>query len=82
MHSGHRFATLSLQFEMIWTTNLDFDDYQSVNCFCDDSLLHVLQCVHVAGTKGKGSVVGMLASILRKAKLKVGTYTRLVIIAS
>ena len=32
--------------------------------------------VHVAGTKGKGSTTAMLASILRAAQYRVGTYTR------
>jgi len=31
--------------------------------------------VHVAGTKGKGSTVALLDSILRKANLKVGVFT-------
>lgn len=31
--------------------------------------------IHVAGTNGKGSVVAMLDSILRKTSLKVGRYT-------
>ena len=31
--------------------------------------------IHVAGTKGKGSVTAMLASILREAGYRVGTYT-------
>ena len=35
-----------------------------------------LPVVHVAGTKGKGSVVTMLAAILKEAGYKVGTYTR------
>ena len=32
--------------------------------------------VHVAGTKGKGSTTAILASILRAAQYRVGTYTR------
>lgn len=32
--------------------------------------------VHVAGTKGKGSVVAMLAAILREAGYRAGAYTR------
>lgn len=32
--------------------------------------------VHVAGTKGKGSTVAMLAAILRAAGYKAGAYTR------
>ena len=32
--------------------------------------------VHVAGTKGKGSVSAMLSSILYSSGYKVGTYTR------
>ena len=32
--------------------------------------------VHVAGTKGKGSVAAMLSSILYSSGYKVGTYTR------
>jgi folylpolyglutamate synthase/dihydropteroate synthase len=32
--------------------------------------------VHVAGTKGKGSTVSFISSILRAAGLSVGTYTR------
>lgn len=31
--------------------------------------------IHVAGTKGKGSVVAMLSSILKESGLRVGTYT-------
>ena len=31
---------------------------------------------HVAGTKGKGSTVAMLGSILAAAGYKAGTYTR------
>ncbi|MGQ9601382.1 MAG: bifunctional folylpolyglutamate synthase/dihydrofolate synthase [Candidatus Bipolaricaulia bacterium] len=34
-----------------------------------------LVTVHVGGTNGKGSVVAMLASILREAGLRVGAYT-------
>lgn len=34
-----------------------------------------LQCIHVAGTNGKGSVCSMLASILTSAGLKTGLYT-------
>ena len=34
-----------------------------------------LQCIHVAGTNGKGSVSSMLASILQEAGLRVGLYT-------
>lgn len=32
--------------------------------------------VHVAGTKGKGSTTAFLASMLKAAGYKVGTYTR------
>ena len=35
--------------------------------------------VHIAGSKGKGSVAAMLSSILHSSGLKVGTYTRSVI---
>jgi dihydrofolate synthase/folylpolyglutamate synthase len=34
-----------------------------------------LQCIHVAGTNGKGSTAHMLASILQEAGYKVGLYT-------
>ena len=34
-----------------------------------------LQCIHVAGTNGKGSTSHMLASILQEAGYKVGLYT-------
>jgi dihydrofolate synthase/folylpolyglutamate synthase len=34
-----------------------------------------LRCVHVAGTKGKGSTCAILASILRAAGLKTGLFT-------
>ena len=34
-----------------------------------------LKFIHVAGTNGKGSFCAMLSSILRKANLKVGTFT-------
>jgi dihydrofolate synthase/folylpolyglutamate synthase len=34
-----------------------------------------LQCIHVAGTNGKGSCSHMLASVLQEAGYKVGLYT-------
>jgi len=34
-----------------------------------------LRCIHVAGTKGKGSTCSMAASILKEAGFKVGLYT-------
>ena len=34
-----------------------------------------LQCIHVAGTNGKGSCSHMLASVLQEAGFKVGLYT-------
>ena len=34
-----------------------------------------LQCIHVAGTNGKGSVCAIIASILEKAGMTVGLYT-------
>ena len=34
-----------------------------------------VKVVHVTGTNGKGSVVAMLSSVLKEAKLKVGTFT-------
>lgn len=34
-----------------------------------------VRCIHVAGTKGKGSVCAMLASILKAAGYRVGLYT-------
>lgn len=34
-----------------------------------------LQCIHVAGTNGKGSTSHMLAAVLQKAGYKVGLYT-------
>jgi dihydrofolate synthase / folylpolyglutamate synthase len=35
-----------------------------------------LRAVHIAGTKGKGSVAAMLDSVLRAAGLRVGLYTK------
>jgi len=34
-----------------------------------------LKCIHIAGTKGKGSTCAFIAYILRQAKFKVGLYT-------
>src|SRR5688572_6862881 len=34
-----------------------------------------LQCIHVAGTNGKGSTSHMIAAILQEAGYKVGLYT-------
>ncbi|MGD9014609.1 MAG: folylpolyglutamate synthase/dihydrofolate synthase family protein [Candidatus Omnitrophota bacterium] len=34
-----------------------------------------LKCIHVAGTKGKGSTCAFIAYILRQANLRVGLYT-------
>jgi len=35
-----------------------------------------LRAIHIAGTKGKGSVAAMLDSVLRAARVKVGLYTK------
>jgi dihydrofolate synthase/folylpolyglutamate synthase len=40
-----------------------------------DNPQNQLQCIHVAGTNGKGSTSHMLASILQEAGYKVGLYT-------
>ena len=37
---------------------------------------NALPVVHVAGSKGKGSVTAMLAAMLQAARYRVGTYTR------
>ncbi len=37
---------------------------------------HTLPVVHIAGSKGKGSVAVMLAAILQAAGYKVAAYTR------
>ena len=34
-----------------------------------------LKCIHIAGTKGKGSTCAFIASILRQAQFKTGFYT-------
>ena len=34
-----------------------------------------IKCVHIAGTKGKGSTATMLAEMLRACRMKVGLYT-------
>jgi dihydrofolate synthase/folylpolyglutamate synthase len=36
---------------------------------------HAFQCVHIAGTKGKGSTAAMVESVLRAAGLRTGLYT-------
>ena len=41
-----------------------------------DSPQQAWPAVHVAGTKGKGSVVAMVASILEHSGYRVGRYTR------
>lgn len=35
-----------------------------------------LRCIHVAGTKGKGSVAAFMESILKESGYKVGCYSR------
>ncbi len=39
-----------------------------------DNPQKTLKCVHIAGTKGKGSTAGMVAAMLRGAGYKVGLY--------
>ena len=34
-----------------------------------------LNCIHIAGTNGKGSVCSIIASVLKEAGKKVGLYT-------
>ena len=34
-----------------------------------------LQCIHIAGTNGKGSTCTMIASILQESGYRVGLYT-------
>ncbi len=34
-----------------------------------------INCLHIAGTNGKGSTVAMLSAVLQEAGLRVGTYT-------
>lgn len=45
-----------------------------------DSPQEQWSAVHVAGTKGKGSTVTMIASVLKHSGYKVGTYTRWVVV--
>ena len=40
-----------------------------------DNPHHKFKCIHVAGTKGKGSTCAMLASVLRAAGYRTGLYT-------
>ncbi len=44
-----------------------------LNAFGDPHLK--LPCLHIAGTKGKGSTAAMAASILTSARLRTGLYT-------
>jgi folylpolyglutamate synthase/dihydropteroate synthase len=46
-----------------------------VDCLDLFVMLYV-QSIHIAGTKGKGSVAAFTSNILRKEGYKVGTYTR------
>lgn len=52
-------------------------DLTNVNLLANhlDNPQQKLQCIHVAGTNGKGSTSHMLASILQEAGYKVGLYT-------
>ena len=52
-------------------------DLTNVNLLANhlDNPQKKLQCIHVAGTNGKGSTSHMLASILQEAGYKVGLYT-------
>lgn len=52
-------------------------DLTNVNLLANhlDNPEQKLQCIHVAGTNGKGSTSHMLASILQEAGYKVGLYT-------
>jgi dihydrofolate synthase / folylpolyglutamate synthase len=36
---------------------------------------HNFKCIHVAGTKGKGSISALMANVLKKAGYKTGLYT-------
>jgi len=52
-------------------------DLTNVNLLANhlDNPQQKLQCIHVAGTNGKGSTSHMLASVLQEAGYKVGLYT-------
>jgi dihydrofolate synthase/folylpolyglutamate synthase len=67
-----------LNYEKI--TNWDYKDSFKLRCFKNflaslDNPQNALKCIHVAGTKGKGSTCIFIASILRQAGFKVGLYT-------
>ncbi len=54
--------------------NFDLDRMRSLLKKLGDPHRHI-KCVHVAGTKGKGSTCAMIASMLQACGYKVGLYT-------
>ena len=74
-----------MNFQQWLDTFLNFEKLPQKNIFWLDMMAHLAKifgnpenfapCVHVAGSKGKGSVSRMISSILSEADFKTGLYT-------
>lgn len=63
-----------LNFEKLPQKNIFWLDMMEFLCAKLDNPQNKIPCFHVAGSKGKGSVCAMLASVLSEDKKKVGVY--------
>ena len=64
-----------LNFERLPQKNIFWLDTIDYLCKRFDNPQDSAPCIHVAGSKGKGSVSKMIASILQEAGYNVGLYT-------
>lgn len=61
---------ISMQKDRVYSLD-NFKNY--MNVFCNPQ--HLLKCIHVGGTNGKGSTVNYIRSVLQHASYRVGTFT-------
>uniref|UniRef100_A0A7C3N959 tetrahydrofolate synthase n=1 Tax=candidate division WOR-3 bacterium TaxID=2052148 RepID=A0A7C3N959_UNCW3 len=65
----------NLEHKPVKTYNFDLKNFKDFLKEFSSPQKDIGKIIHVAGTNGKGSVVGIISSILKESSFKVGTYT-------